>query len=448
MERPETRYVDVGGINIAYQRFGEGSPAIVYTPPWVSNCDLQWDIEEHRRVSEFGARYNEILVVDKRGVGLSDRTDVPPTPQDRIDDTIAVLDAEGIERAAFIGQSEGAFVALAAAAQHPERASHVVLIGPGTPGLTLRDLAPLREPEDPEFAGIEAFEDILDHWGTADSVTTKYMSPSVSGDPRFEEWQRRFERLSASPGALRTHLQAATTGDVRQYLDVGCPVMIAYSRRDPIVPPATSRWYTSKFPDAEVRVWDDDNHVWQLGPNWRQCQADIIEFVNGSRPEPVSTSRFGVVLFTDIVDSTRLSAEQGDAAWAMLIRAHDATADRVIGARGGRRVKSTGDGLLAVFPDPESAVTAAQELVSEIGVLGIEIRAGLHAGQVEHHDDGDITGIAVNLAARIEASGDPGDVRVSATLRDLLAGTGVSFEDVGDHEFKGFDAPVAVHRVA
>jgi len=203
-------------------------------------------------------------------------------------------------------------------------------------------------------------------------------------------------------------VEAALAGDISADLDhVRCPTMIGHCTRDAVVPVSCARYLARRLPQATLRLWDDANHAFNYSKKWRQIQDDIIEFATGSRPEPAHTTRFATILFTDIVASTARSRAAGDEAWARLIRAHDATADLVLANRGGRRVKSTGDGLLALFDDPGQAVTGAREVQHELAALGIEIRGGLHAGQVELQPDGDVTGIAVNIAARVESVAPP-----------------------------------------
>jgi class 3 adenylate cyclase len=269
------------------------------------------------------------------------------------------------------------------------------------------------------------------------------------GDERVRLWHRRFERQSASPGALRAHLDSALKADITGDLDrVTCPVFIGHCRGDQIVPVATSRYLADRFPNATVRIWDAQDHDLVFSSNWADFQADMIEFITGSRPAAVARGRFGVVLFTDIAGSTAEAIAAGDDRWARLIAAHDAVADLVIDEYAGRRVKSTGDGLLAIFDDPVNAVECTSRLLDRLAEIGLQVRAGLHAGQVQIHDNGDISGAAVNIAARVEPLAGPGCICVSRTMADLLMGEDFAFDALGEHELKGIDQPIEVYTLA
>jgi len=447
-ERPAIRYAKNDGVSIAYTKWGQGDEVVVYTPPWVSNLELDWDVEEQVRAYEHAGRHYRILKIDKRGVGLSDRTGSPPTIEERVADTLAVMGAEGIERASVVGFSEGGSTGIALAARHSGRVDKLVVVGSLLPGIPWGDFVPLIEENEPKPEGMQHIKTLIETWGTDESTLLPHFMPDVAGDPRIEGWARRFERQSSSPGSLRVHLESSLAGSIKDDIDcLNCPTLIAHSSGDLIVPAASSRYLASKVPHATLRLWDDRNHMLFFSPNWREMLDDIIEYITETRPAQQSTAAFGAVLFTDIVDSTAQTRQVGDAAWAQLIRAHDTAADRVIAYYRGRRVKSTGDGILAMFEDPGHGVSCAIELRKEMELLGLKIRAGLHAGQIEIQPDGDIAGFAVNLAARVESVGSPGDVCVSQTIRDLLLGTVINFESLGMHELKGIGHEVEVLRV-
>jgi len=447
-ERPTIKYAKNADVSIAYTRWGQGDRIVVYTPPWVSNLELDWDVEEQVRAYEHAGRHYRVLKIDKRGVGLSDRTDSPPTIEERVADTIAVMDAEGIEKASVVGFSEGGSTGIALAAEHPDRVDKLVVVGALLPGIPWEEFLGLLENNDPKPEGLQRIEMLVETWGTAESTLLPDFMPDVAGDPRIEGWARRFERQSSSPGSLRVHLKSSLAGSISDDIErLGCPLFICHCIGDLIVPAASSRYLASRIPHATLRLWDDRNHMLFFSPNWREMHDDIIEFITEIRPARQSTAAFGAVLFTDIVDSTAQTRRVGDAAWAQLIRAHDTAADRVVTYHRGRRIKSTGDGILAMFDDPGHAVSCAVELRREMELLGLKIRAGLHAGQIEIQPDGDISGFAVNLAARIESVGSPGEVCVSQTMRDLLLGSSVNFESLGKRELKGIGHEVEVLRV-
>jgi pimeloyl-ACP methyl ester carboxylesterase len=447
-EHPEIRYAKNAGVSIAYTRWGQGDHVVVYTPPWVSNLELDWDVEEQVRAYEHAGNHYRVLKIDKRGVGLSDRTNSPPTIEERVADTLAVMDAEGIERADVVGFSEGGSTGIALAAKHSSRVDKLVLVGSLLPGIPWEEFLTLIEENDPKPDGMQRIRMLVETWGTDESTLLPHFMPDVAGNPRIEGWARRFERQSSSPGSLRVHLESSLAGSIRDDIDrLKCPTFIGHCIGDLIVPVASSRYLASKISHATLRLWDDRNHMLFFSSNWREMHDDIIEFITETRPARQSTAAFGAVLFTDIVDSTAQARKMGDAAWAQLIRAHDTVADRVVTYFGGRRVKSTGDGILAMFEDPGHGVSCAIELRNEMKLLGLRIRAGLHAGQIEIQPDGDISGFAVNLAARVEPVGSPGDICVSHTVRDLLLGSVVNFESLGKHELKGIGREVEVLRV-
>lgn len=447
-EHPDVRFASSSGVNIAYSRWGVGEDVVVFTPPWVSNLELQWEIEEQARVMRHGGEHHQVVLIDKRGVGLSDRTNIAPTLEERVADTLAVLDAEALDRVTLAGASEGGAVALALAARHPDRVEKLVLIAPALPGVASSEFRPYVEVGDPEPLGLRPLRETVEAWGTGHSPSLRYFGPDVADDPRVQAWMHRFERQSASPGALVAHLEAALAGDISE--DIGqieCPTMISHCIGDLVVPAACSRYLAARMHHATLVLWDDANHAFFYSHRWREIHDTLIEFITGTKPAPARSARFAAVLFTDIVDSTAQAGALGDDGWARLIRAHDSAADRVIARYGGRRVKSTGDGLLAVFDDPGDAVGCAIELRAEMGVLGLRLRGGLHAGQIESQPDGDVAGLAVNVAARIEAVGSPEDICVSGTVRDLLLGTSTRFEPLGTPTLKGLDHPIEVLRV-
>lgn len=432
------QYVENAGVNIAYARWGDGSEPVIYVPPWVSNIELMWELPEFARAYERGGRYLDVTMIDKRGVGMSDRTNVAPTLEDRINDTLAVMDTEGIESAHLIGASEAAAISASMAARHPDRVRSIAMIGAPLPGIDREEVVRFREPDDVRVASQRGILEVVDQWGGSDSITLERFAPNVVGNDRIEEWQIRYERQSASPGALLAHLQSASSATIDGDLDhITCPVFVGHCRGDAVVPVATARYLASRIPQAELTIWETDGHVLEFTDLWAEIQSDVVEFLTGERPKPNVSSQFAVVMFTDIVGSTAKAAEQGDQAWARLIAAHDATADLVVDAHEGRRVKSTGDGMLAIFTDPGQALAAGQRLIAQLEPLGVQVRAGVHAGQIQHQSDGDITGTAVNIAARVEPHAPVGRVAVSRTIVDLMMGEATAFESLGEHDLKG-----------
>jgi class 3 adenylate cyclase/pimeloyl-ACP methyl ester carboxylesterase len=438
---PEIRYVRSGGVNIAYTRWGQGAHVAVYTPPLTSNVELVWESPEWTRVCRRAGEHMQCVMIDKRGVGLSDRVSDPPTLDDHVADTLAVIDAEGLAAVDLVGHSEGGPVAVALAVRFPERVSSMILIDAPVFGASPADLVPFADDDWPLPSRgdvDEMLRNLVRRWATADSINLEIFAPTVAMDPAIRRWYQRFERQSASPGALLGFLRSQLNYDVRPLLaQVRTRTLVMHARHDRLVHVAHGRYLAKAIPGATYLEQDMPDHIWMLGPEWRQVVDDQIQFITGHRPERSPVSTFAVVVFTDIVDSTAREVAVGDQAWRQLLEDHDRLAHDLVGRHGGRIVKHTGDGLLATFTDPASAVRASLELSHELAASGMPIRTGLHAGVIEIRDDGDVSGIVVNIAARVESMAGPGDVLVSDTLRDLLLGTAFRFDDRGEHDLKG-----------
>jgi class 3 adenylate cyclase len=434
---------DGRGVSIAYTRWGRGSHVVVYTPPLASNVEIVWEADEWARACRHGGEHHQMVMIDKRGVGLSDRVADPPTLEDGVLDTLAVLDAENLDQVDLVGQSEGGALAIAIAAKHPERVRSLVLIGAPAVGAEPRELAALADDDNP-CPSPEQYADVLRnlvrHWGSPESINLDVFAPSVAGDPRIRRWYQRFERQSATPGALLRILRSIADYDIPPLLaEVRAPTLIMHARRDRMVHVTHGRYLETAIRDARYLEYDADDHLWMFSPLWRQMNDDAIEFITGGRPAAPRTTAFATVLFTDIVESTKREAALGNAGWHALLDRHDSVARATLDNAGGRLVKQTGDGLLALFADPAAAVRAGLSLTRELHGIGLQIRAGLHAGLVELRENGDVAGIAVNIAARVQAIARPGEVLVSDTIRDLMLGSEYPFDDRGLHELKGLD---------
>ena len=448
---PEVRYVRRSGVSIAYTRWGAGSHVVVYTPPLASNVEIVWEADEWARACRYGGEHHQLVMIDKRGVGLSDRVASPPTLDDAVEDTLAVLDAEDLDDVDLFGQSEGGPVAVAIAARHPERVRSLVLIGAPALGAEHEELAALADEDNPFPSSeqlAELFRGLVRHWGSPQSINLDVFAPTVSADVRIRRWYQRFERQSATAGALLGILRGITHYDIRPLLaDVSAPTLVLHGRRDRIVHVAHGRFLAATLEGARYVEYDIDDHLWMFSPKWRQIHDDAIEFITGTRPAiPVATT-VATVLFTDIVGSTAREAALGNAGWHALLDRHDRLAAAAVNDGGGRLVKQTGDGLLALFADPAAGVRASLTLTQELGEIGLPIRAGLHCGLVELRSDDDVTGIAVNIAARVQATAGPGEVRVSETIRDLMLGSEYHFDDSGLHELKGLEGQRRLYTV-
>jgi class 3 adenylate cyclase len=358
-----------------------------------------------------------------------------PTLDDRIDDLRAVMDAEGIERAAVAGISEGGSTAALFAATCPERVSRLVLFSTFARSLYAADYP---------FAPDEALWDRVTgewsaHWGMPDTVTIPIALPSKEGDQAFVTWLNRYERQSASPGRLRQATAWIKEVDIRPVLpSIQVPTLVMHRTSDRLISVDHARHLVAAIPGAHLVELDGGDHL----PWWGEQDTvlDMLEeFLTGVRPRAVDPDRvLSTVVLTDIVGSTERASELGDRAWRALLDGHDATVADEVAAHSGRVVKSTGDGALATFDGPSRAVGCTLRLRDRLRAQGIEIRAGVHTGEIELRGD-DVGGIAVHIAARVEGAAGPGEVLVSRTVKDLVAGSGYTFEDRGLHSLKGVE---------
>jgi class 3 adenylate cyclase len=428
---PETRYARSGEVGIAYQVFGEGDLDLVLAFPFLSHLDLIW---ENPLLSGFLRRlgsFARVLVFDRRGVGLSDPVARPATLEERMDDVRAVMDAAGSERAALLGMSEGSTMCLLFAATYPGRTSALVLWG-----AMARSTAAPDYPWAPEKEAVEESQAELvgPMWGQG--ATIDVFSPTLADDPRAREFQARFERQAASPMRVQQLNQMFLDTDVRGALPlVQAPTLVLHRRQDRAVNYRAARWLAEQIEGSRYAEFEGEDHFPWVGDSDAVLVA-IEEFLTGVRPAPASQRVLATVLFTDIVDSTRLAGELGDARWRELLERHQALTREQLRRFEGREIKTTGDGFLATFDGPTRAAQCARAILEEMPGLGFELRAGLHTGEVELIGE-DIGGIAVHVAARIAALAGPREVLASRTVRDLAVGSGVDFEPAGRHALKG-----------
>lgn len=442
-EQPEVHYVRVGDVSIAYSQWGDGEETVLFTPPLFSNIELMWDLPEWERLFTWAGKHFRVLIMDKRGVGLSDRTSEPATLSDYVNDVIAVLDAENMGAVNIAGQSEGGAVGIAFAAAHPDRVKKLCIIG--TPALGLsRDLIErnLRAGETlPSTEEIADFgRELVKSWGTRDSNLLEWFAPTVARDQRIRRWWSKFERQSCSPGALVTMIRGMSEFDLSPLLsDISMPTLVCHADGDRVAHVAEGRTLAQLIPGATFKQWNNPNHLWGFEPSWRDHENDLIEFFTGSRPQTATQQSFATVLFTDIVDSTRIANELRDKKWRALLDRHNATCEARVSENGGDIIKNTGDGILATFPSPIAAVKSALEIKRDLLGMDISIRAGVHVGQIEEHDSGDISGLAVNITSRVQTLASSNEVLVSQTVRDMLVGSSFVLSDKGAHELKGIE---------
>jgi pimeloyl-ACP methyl ester carboxylesterase len=428
---PETRYAKApDGVHIAYQVVGDGPLDLVFVPGFVSHVEFNWEDPALAHCFERLASFSRLIKFDKRGTGMSDRTGALPDIDQRMQDVVAVMDAIGIDHAALMGVSEGAPMAILFAATYPQRADALVLFGAYARFLRAPDYAFGLDRED-----LNRFSSYVEErWGTG--VGLAAWAPSVRNDPKARESWARMQRLSASPGAATALYTSYADIDVRPALPlVSAPTLVVHRKGDRMIPVEAGRYIAERIPGARIIEYEGTDHMfWTQNPD--VILDDIEEFLTGVRPVPEPDRVLATVLFTDIVESTPLVVELGDRRWRDLLDRHDALAQRHVERSGGRVVKHTGDGLLAMFDGPARAIRCAAAIRDGASALGIAIRGGAHVGEVELRG-ADLAGVAVHAAQRVCAAAAPGEVLVSRTLVDLVAGSGIAFEDRGERVLKG-----------
>lgn len=423
---PETRYALSGDVNIAYQVMGEGPVDIILVPGVVSHVEFTHELAGYtaflRRLSTFA----RVVAFDKRGQGLSDRMSGAPSLEQRMDDVRSLMDEIGSQRAILFGFSEGCAMSALFAATYPERVSHLVLVG-GFARAADRISADAWEARLPQ---------LVKGWGTAEMMKIVVRSQATSPDAIAQF--AKFERLSSSPGALRTILSLNRQIDVTSILPtVRVPTLVLHRQTDAQVPVALGRTMAAQIPGARFIEYPDGDHAFWTGDT-DALLGDIEEFVTGHRAGSSTELErvLATVLFTDIVDSTRNAAEMGDQSWRRLLDNHDQLAQQMIARHRGVLVKNTGDGILATFDGPGRAVRCALAFGTAAQQIGLPLRAGLHTGEIEMRGR-DIGGIAVHAAARVMAKSQASEVLVSRVVTDLVAGAGLKFSERGSHELKG-----------
>jgi class 3 adenylate cyclase len=439
MKRPDTRYAPSGEVMVAYQVTGEDNPVdLVLAPGTVSHLELGWEIPDRAQFFERLSSFARLIRFDKRGTGMSDRPTNVATLEERTDDIRAVMDAVGSKRAYILGYSEGGNMACLFAATYPERTRGILLWGVQARWVSTDDY-PWGPSVDEQLAMIDG---LAKH-----GVTDEYIFGPWAGLPPDEmERDRRIFRAAASPAAYAALERMNLDVDTRDVLPrIHVPAIVMNRTRDPVASVDAARDLASHIEGARFLEFPGDTHSLTAFQ-----QDDVIsaiqEFVTGSRPRPPVDRVLVSVLFTDIVGSTKTAAELGDARWKQLLAEHDVRSRVEIERHRGRFVDSTGDGLLATFDGPARAVRCAQAISTAIRPLGLQIRAGVHTGEVELVGD-QIRGIAVHIGARVAALAGPSEVIASSTVKDLTAGSGLVYEDAGEHDLKGVPGRWHLYRV-
>ena len=427
---PLARYTRAGEVNIAYQVIGDG-PDVVFVSGILNNIEATWQdpgfAGNYRRIASFA----RLISFDKRGTGMSDRLPAGHELRldDRMDDIRAVMDAVGCERAVLLAQADGVPAATVFASTFPERVSGLIAYAASARML----------PDEGYVATVpaEVWEPALDafeaRWGNPDEpAAIELITPSRVNDARWRSVLARMQRITMSPTAAREFMRMVVDLDIRDVLPaVRVPTLVVQREGDLLYPAAQARWFAEHIEGARYVEVPGTDHFSLDG-----CIDEFEEFVTGHRGGDTPDSALVTILFTDIVDSTQTAASLGDRGWRELLDRHDAMVRRQLERYRGREIKHTGDGFLATFDGPARAIEAARAIRDGSRALDLEIRAGLHAGMIELRG-ADISGTAVNLAARVQAYAQPSEVLVSRTLADLLAGSNFTFSDRGSHELKG-----------
>jgi class 3 adenylate cyclase len=438
-EQPEIRYAASGAVSIAYAVISDGPVDLVYVHGFAGNLDSELESPFYRPFHERIASFSRFILFDRRGTGLSDRMREPPTLETRMDDLRAVLDAAGAERAVVVGTFEAASMCLLFAATYPERVLALVLYNPIAKGTWAPDY-PWAEPPDVP----STVDELRRTWGTVEFAEShaRAMAPSLADDPAFIRHIARQQRLAASPGAALTMIRMAMDVDVRDVLPaIRVPTLVLNmpAKR------GEAEYVAARIPGARrFEVRGPDYLITLLGDT---VYDEIEHFVDSVRGEVPPDTVLATILFTDIVRSTETAAEVGDRAWAGLVERHHALVRGHLDRFRGRELDTAGDGFFATFDGPVRAIRCAEAIAHAVRDLGLEVRAGLHTGECEVVD-GKLAGLAVNIGARVASHAGAGEVLVSQTVKDLVAGSGLAFEDRGSTELKGVPGEWRLYAVA
>ena len=427
---PKTRYTKSADVHIAYQVTGDGSRDLVYLPGIFAHTELQWEEPSYARFLRRLGSFSRLITLDMRGSGLSDRSAQLPLLEHQMDDVTAALDAVESDRAVLFGVSQSGPLAALYAATHPQRTEALILYGSYASTAARPDY-----PWGRSAAWLKEYYEALDsRWG--EGALLRDFAPSRLNDDAFRQWWSRFERYSSAPGDAVAFAQAHSEDDVRNVLSaIAVPTLVIQRDSDSYREVGHGRYLASHIPGARYVEVPGADHLPYVGDQ-DAIVDEIEEFLTGVRPGAEPLRVLVTVLFTDIVGSTEMVADVGDREWRNVMDAHRGIAEQILERYRGRLIKTTGDGLLATFDGPARAIRCAAEMRDSVKEIGLHIRAGLHTGEVELLDD-DIGGIGVHIAARVSALAASDEILVSRTVKDLVAGSGIEFEDRGTHALKG-----------
>jgi class 3 adenylate cyclase len=430
MDVPETRYAKSGKAHIAYQVLGDASIDLVLLGGFFSHVEAQWEEPSYTGFLERLASFTRLIMLDQRGTGLSDRVGRLPTLEQQMDDVFSVMEAVGSQRAALLGIAQGGPLAILIAAAHPSKVS-ALLLWASYARLLKDDDFPWGRAETSYRRLMRTLEAT---WGSGGYLDQ--LAPSVAEDPAFRRWWAKFERHIHSPGSVLAFLRLQAGVDVRAVLpSVRTPTLVLQRSGDVYRDPRNGRYLADMIPGATYVELPGRDHLPFVGDQ-DAVLDEIQDFLTGIRRGPTPDRVLATLLFTDVVGSTERAAHIGDQAWRDLLERHNILIRKQLGRFRGREIDTTGDGFLAIFDGPARAVRCAQAICVDVRGLGLEIRAGVHSGEVELVGD-DVRGLAAHIGARVMSLAGPGEVLVSATVKDLVFGSGIEFRDRGTHVLKG-----------
>jgi pimeloyl-ACP methyl ester carboxylesterase len=439
----KTRYATNGNVSVAYQVIGDGPRDLLLTTGWVVSMESIWEDPLYAEFVERLATFSRVILWDKRGTGMSDRVsaDALPTLEDRMEDLNAVLEAAGARNPALVGLSEGALLCALFAATYPGRLSALVFYGGWASSLPKGDSPGIMGPEESR----EFIKRVREIWGDSADLLSLW-APSVADDARVRAWWDRALTTGASPSAALAWLQMSGAMDIRAALPaISAPTLVVHRSDDRIIPVENGRYVAERIPNAKYVELEGQDHLWWFGDH-EVLLDEIEEFLTGSREGGDARRALMTILFTDVVDSTKRLSELGDRRWRELSAAHHRDVRTQLERFRGREVNAMGDGYLATFDGPARAIRSADAILERSRELGLSVRAGLHTGECELVGD-EISGIAVNIGARVGALAEGGEVLVSSTVRDLVIGSGIEFADRGTHALKGVSGEWRVFAV-
>jgi pimeloyl-ACP methyl ester carboxylesterase len=440
--RPQTRYAKSGEVHIAYQTMGNGPIDIIFVPGWISHVDLQWEQPAVASFLERLASFSRLIVFDKRGTGLSDRIpdkDLPALEQ-RMDDVRAVMDAVASERAVVVGYSEGGPMAALFAATYPDRTTALILYGSYARWS--------RDADYPWALSVEEHESAMrmleQHWGTA--VGLKTFAPSVANDETAMAAWAKYLRAAASPSAAMSLYRMNIQIDIRSVLPaIRVPTLVLHRSGDRLVDVGNGRYLAKHIPGARYVELPGVDHLFFIG-DVKRLEAEIEEFLTGARAPVEEDTVLATVLFVDIVESTQKASTLGDLEWRRLLDRFMQRVEMQVKHFRGRVIDTAGDGVFASFDGPARAIRCARDIRAEASALGLRVRAGLHTGECQIMGD-KMAGIAIHVGARVAGHALPDEILVSETVKSLTAGSGLRFDDRGQHALKGIEGDVRLYGV-